>query len=637
METLGRVCEQLIEARYDERSIKAFLLFPKVCSGKWGGKAWRRCAKEAMDSYPSLKPGLADKVLHQQEIPQSRPSTNADSARARAVARLIKEGHLRKAARCLVSDGTAELDANGINQLRALHPQPDDNSPPFTGQVPHPSLQHYTTKLLDEAIKKLPGDSAPGPSGWTFAMIRECWTEVPRFQDALEGLGRLLLGATEDFPARDWLCASRLIPIKKKPSGIRPIACGEAITRALCRWFLSANSPDDVLLPEQFGVGSPGGVEPVVWSAADAISNTGCNGFLCIDFSNAFNTVSRHRIASTVRQELPCLYKTVKLLYNKPSPLLVRHQDGVETIHSSTGVRQGDPLGPLLFSLAIKSLVAELKADWAVGGRIWAYLDDIFLEVRDQQHADDIVRHLNHQNVRATYGLSINADKCRFFSGTHLRSVGCDVLGSWVGGPDDNSNQGAALGKKQALRLRERTPCLDSLPLQQRLILLRWCCFPCMVHLLRSQHPTVSLEGATDFDRAVEDALARWVGPLSEAARVVAHLPTRLGGLGMFRQATLGSVAAGASFVLSHGFLRERGSPLSERQCNRMRGCVKVCADNLNLQTDDLLAVEEWKNPHLQRRAAEVLHERAWDALFKSLDFEKRRRLLESSSPLARA
>ncbi len=634
---LDRVCGRMIEDRYSEPSVKAFLLLPKVGMCKWLGKEARRNTKRVLRDYPLLPDDLADKLLSGSLPAPPEHNPDPDAARARAVKRLMLQGHLRKAARCLLSDGVLRLNEEGLHTLRSLHPAPLDDSPPFSGQVPHPSLDCFTAELLQSTVRKLPGDSAAGPSGWTFHMVRESWDSVPKFRDALEGLGMLMIRGGGDFPARDWLCASRLVPIKKKPSGVRPIACGESITRVICRWALSAISPDAVLLPQQFGVGSPGGVEPVVWSAADVISSPGCHGLLSIDFSNAFNTVSRHRIAEAVRTHLPVLFSLVKLLYHEPSPLLVRHEDGVETMHSATGVRQGDPLGPLLFSLAITPLVKRIKEEWAVDQHVWAYLDDIFLEVRDQSAAESLVEHLGSEDVQRAYGLRVNAAKCKFVPGSVLREVGCSVLGSWIGGPDTADNQGAELGVSQADKLRARVPSLDILPLQQRLILLRFCYFPCIVHLIRSQHPDVSAAGASSFDLAIEEALVRWVGPLSTSATTIVHLPTRLGGLGMFSQAALRHVAAGASFVLSHGFLNERGIPLSTLQVSRMEAYVKVCADNLNLQPDSLLNDEEWKQPHLQRRASEVIHERNWKQLFENSSSESRRRLLESCMPLARA
>ena len=638
MEALGRTCSLVLDTTYNEDSVRALLLLPKIGMAKWAGKEWRAMAKNVLGQYPLLSQELRSRIFADQEPqPQHSDPPDPELSRTRAVRRLMKEGHLRKAARCLLSDGTLRLDATGLQTLRDLHPEPTNTTTPFTGQVPHPPIDNLTLELLEETVKKLPADSAPGPSGWTFAMIRECWEAVPRFRDVLEGLGRLMVKGGESFPARDWLCASRLIPIKKKPSGVRPIACGEAFTRVACRWALATVTPEDILLPEQFGVGSPGGVEPVVWSAGDAIAQENCKGFLKIDFSNAFNTVSRHQISKTVRERVPSLYRLVKLLYNTPSPLLVAYEGGAETLWSRTGVRQGDPLGPLLFSVAIKPLVEKLKADYAVGGRIWAYLDDIFLEVETEDKAKEVIEFLGSQDVASTYGLRVNPAKCTFIAGNTLRDEGCEVLGSWIGGPDNNTNQGAQLGRDAAGRLSERVEGLDTLSLQERLILLRWCFFPTMVHLLRSQHPDVSKDGAVAIDLEVERSLERWVGALSATAKVVAHLPTRLGGLGLFRQEALSTIAAGSSFVLSQGVLNSRAMPLSVLQIDRMRPCVQLCADNLDMPVETLTSEDEWKNPHMQRRAAEVMHERVWKALFNSLELEDRRRLVEASMPLARA
>src|SRR5262249_34278985 len=93
------------------------------------------------------------------------------------------------------------------------------------------------------------------------------------------------------------------------------------------------------LLSVQFGVGSLGDVEPILLGVRSVIkleSESSCfsnhigsqsqrpeSGNVAIDFTNAFNSVSRRQIAVEVRRRMPGLFSLVKFLYSKPSPLLV--------------------------------------------------------------------------------------------------------------------------------------------------------------------------------------------------------------------------------------------------------------------------------------------------------------------------
>lgn len=80
--------------------------------------------------------------------------------------------------------------------------------------------------------------------------------------------------------------------------------------------------------------------------------------FLKVDFSNAFNHINRDKMLTQVRQHFPELARWCHYCYGRHSIL----QFGQWQVSSQCGVQQGDPLGPLLFALALQPLAQELAS-----------------------------------------------------------------------------------------------------------------------------------------------------------------------------------------------------------------------------------------------------------------------------------
>ena len=125
---------------------------------------------------------------------------------------------------------------------------------------------------------------------------------------------------------------------------------------------------------------------------------------LKVDFKNAFNSIRRDKMISTVKAHIPELLPYVHSAYSSPSILL---WNGAQVL-SSEGIQQGDPLGPMLFCLGIHNLICSLSFEFKVfyldDGTIGGSLEDIEADLKIiEDHGRDL-------------GLFLNVDKSEVVS-----------------------------------------------------------------------------------------------------------------------------------------------------------------------------------------------------------------------------
>jgi hypothetical protein len=97
---------------------------------------------------------------------------------------------------------------------------------------------------------------------------------------------------------------------------------------------------------------------------------------LQIDWKNAFNTVRRDRMLAAVAERCPALLPAAAWAYGRHCRLCVQQTDQV--INSESRVRQGDPLGMLLFALTLQGPLEEVASMNLA--RPVAFADDTFLQ-----------------------------------------------------------------------------------------------------------------------------------------------------------------------------------------------------------------------------------------------------------------
>ncbi|XP_062512057.1 uncharacterized protein LOC134187899 [Corticium candelabrum] len=256
--------------------------------------------------------------------------------------------------------------------------------------------------------------------------------------------------------------------------------------------------------------------------------------------SNAFNNCDRTTFLRRLHRELPELFGWVQWSYHKPAEL----RFGNRKLTSSTGVQQGDPLGPLLFSLVILDLVDEIGPLNDINLKLW-YLDDGNF-VGHRCKVASLLEQMKSKGSR--YGLQLNMSKCEIFWPSGNQSFpefpsdvervvdtkgGADFLGSPLWGSEVFFNTSLSTRIDKIWESQQRLQDIED-P-QVELLLLRSCLSLCKLnHILRTVPPDKVLGQLQSFDINLRKTLESIVDcSLSESSWQQATLPIRLGGLGL--------------------------------------------------------------------------------------------------------
>jgi hypothetical protein len=111
-----------------------------------------------------------------------------------------------------------------------------------------------------------------------------------------------------------------------------------------------------------------------------------------VGFSSPFNIVDRREIAAELRRFAASLYRAGKWAYGTSSDLVLTSREAGTSyrLSSAQGVHQGDPLGPLMFSLGFRALLDDLATTLGPQRLILAYLDDIYILSNDPKALEGV-------------------------------------------------------------------------------------------------------------------------------------------------------------------------------------------------------------------------------------------------------
>jgi hypothetical protein len=543
--------------RKDTRTLARLMLLPRATLAPLprGGRAHQaQRAREVLERLEAWKRG---RPVWPARYPATRRKANrgADEGRAqkRAVT-LARAGEYGRAAAALTAAPLAPMGTETAERLQALHPFPRHEWDTHPARAEREDVQAgRKSPDVSAILRQFPKGSAPGPSGLRAEHLKQALENIDAADHGLllEALSAVVeLIAEAKLPsnhASRW-CGGSLVALSKKGgAGVRPICVGEVLRRAAGR-HLCAIVKDKAskffLDHQQVGVGTRDGITASVWAARLRLEEEGV-GMVKLDFTNAFNSASRQVIRRRTAKHFQELVPFVEWGYGQAAPL----HFGEELLYSREGVQQGDPLSPLLFSLAIVDLMEEAP-EQCRACTTW-YLDDA-VAIADANTLVQLVEYV--ATYGAERGLQLNEGKCEYLhcegwevperlrGFRRLRGVHgppgaarADLLGvPLVGDPGAFKDSIGEL-KDRAADLLNRLPGLQDAQVAYHL--LRACAGAVrMNHCLRTLPwgiPGVD-EALSEYDMQVFGALHAIIGArIGTAARVMAAAPWREGGLGI--------------------------------------------------------------------------------------------------------
>lgn len=565
----------------------------------------------------------------------------------------------------IASAGVAPINTNTAATIQRLFPEAranGDTLPQHPRACPVDARIELTADDIVLGLQDLPKQSAAGLSGWTYDLVRELGVgsaaggaettagaaasaEVVEFRTAVRRVFNCLLrGAYSN--SVDWT-GDRVIPLIKKDGGIRPIVIGEAWIRILSRIVAKKlrSRAAELLSSCQYGVGVPGGAEIIahvvhmgerMLEADNATLDDPDQrwGIQTIDFKNAFNSIHRGAIYHQLEEHLPGLVPLFRFIYARPSNIYFN--DGSRAAVCGTGVKQGDPLGPLYFSLALQPVLVTLSQQvlnppgggppppnvpnhihfhnfnhannpTALYRAILAYLDDVTLLAPRYL----LRRAVTFLRARAgRIGLELNVRKSVLWqpdlpppalpeaqgvrvdddgalTGTAYTHQGIATLGTAIGTPTFHRLTAVA----EIHKVKGELEAIAALSPDLMLPLIQSTINTVPMYLARTSLPEDTDLALQDFDAAVDAALLKACGSSAreapQALQMVRGLPARDGGLSIPRLHLIRNTAFVASFLAANAQLTSLNRPLVTR----------LHAHSANLEP--ILAVVHQLCPHL--------------------------------------
>jgi hypothetical protein len=530
------------------------------------------------------------KNLHFRSMPKNRSRRTTEQSpdeKLRDVVADVEGGRVGRARRKLGSLGVFDIAEEEVQKrVREKYPQDEEFSikGPIRGWTPmimaiqFGEATHEFSSLEYARDFKLPNGKAPGLSGLTYERIKAVATKGGGVV-----LGRyveeLVNGNLPEEVLR-FYSAKHIVPLVKKKgsSDVRPIGVGDCLRRWAAiaigieilghREYWPASDVKGKLTG-QYGVGVRAGAETMFRVAESYLARYPGRVTAKIDAMNGYNALKRSAIWEGVIQlGVASLERYMATFYFGAS--LVVDGYGLFKLIQVMGVDQGDPLGPLLFSIGIWILCRDIMEAYP-GILFLFYIDDLVM-LGEALKVSEALKEVRGALASGNLHLATERGKQEVFCPAEAKPEGyadlCEELGANPG-TSGLTILGIPCGSEQFIRTEARkiaakyeTELTLLLPLarshpKHAMAMYTQCAIPTFNYFLRSISPL--------FMGEVEADLGRWDQAfflhsqrrpcLDEDVRgdnrrwLLAGLPARMGGFGVRDAYLVGRAAYMASWA----------------------------------------------------------------------------------------
>jgi hypothetical protein len=280
---------------------------------------------------------------------------------------------------------------------------------------------------LREIVNQIPSSADVGTGCMPIIALKQCIKDDDLHEEFVQHIRHWLYGTLCNDPVTlAQLTGGDLFGILKKDGGIRPITCGMMTRRIAGRVITALARPEmeETFKKLQKGVGAPNGATRITNNTAywfEQRKNADDWVAMKIDFTNAFNNVSRVAFSDAVDADFLWMKPMVDMLYGAANTL----RFGDRRLSAQEGCFQGCSLSSFLFSLVLQPIIERIQEECDLDINLW-FLDDGIIAGKAEE-VRKAISIIDSEMARAV-GLFRNPAKCEvIFTGGNTNAANVRV------------------------------------------------------------------------------------------------------------------------------------------------------------------------------------------------------------------